>query len=211
MSTTIERTSGGCDKDEGQETSSLEQLRLRRLAHLSQQEAQDIESPGSRDPHENEEMIRLKKLLEKTVVFEICDEKHKSPQMILEAISPLMKILINVREHPGDAKYRKLRYHNPIIHRHIIGTAAEKVLRIVGWTTLVENYERHLLFDHGEDTKEWSLLCMAIERLEKIQEKEAQREGAGGDAKVAEQKRLEKVLQDLREDEKERHARFRYE
>ncbi|KAI8105152.1 hypothetical protein M9435_000322 [Picochlorum sp. BPE23] len=210
MSSHIARSSSrDCDTNEGQETSSLEQLRLKRLAHLNQQETQ--ESPSSREPSENEEIVRLKKMLEKIVVFDICDEKHKSPQMILEAISPLMKILINVRDHPHEAKYRKLRYNNSIVHKYIIGTAAEKVMRIVGWTTIVENHERYLSFNHGEDTKEWSLLCMAIERLEKIQEKEAQREGAGGDAKVAEQKRLEKVLQDLREDEKERHARFRYE
>ncbi|WPT15233.1 hypothetical protein PSENEW3_00003174 [Picochlorum sp. SENEW3] len=210
MSSHMERSSSrDCDTNEEQETSSLEQLRLKRLAHLNQQETQ--ESPSSREPSENEEIVRLKKMLEKIVVFDICDEKHKSPQMILEAISPLKKILINVRDHPREAKYRKLRYNNSIVHKCIIGTAAEKVMRIVGWTTIVENHERYLSFNHGEDTKEWSLLCMAIERLEKIQEKEAQREGAGGDAKVAEQKRLEKVLQDLREDEKERHARFRYE
>eukprot|EP00204_Picochlorum_oklahomense_P004156 CAMPEP_0118801866 /NCGR_PEP_ID=MMETSP1161-20130426/3262_1 /TAXON_ID=249345 /ORGANISM="Picochlorum oklahomensis, Strain CCMP2329" /LENGTH=210 /DNA_ID=CAMNT_0006729845 /DNA_START=15 /DNA_END=647 /DNA_ORIENTATION=- len=210
MSSHMERSSSrDCDTNEEQETSSLEQLRLKRLAHLNQQETQ--ESPSSREPSENEEIVRLKKMLEKIVVFDICDEKHKSPQMILEAISPLMKILINVRDYPREAKYRKLRYNNSIVHKYIIGTAAEKVMRIVGWTTIVENHERYLSFNHGEDTKEWSLLCMAIERLEKIQEKEAQREGAGGDAKVAEQKRLEKVLQDLREDEKERHARFRYE
>lgn len=72
----------------GTRTKDRKRLLLKRLAYLSQQETQDTDSPGSRDPSENEEIVRLKKMLEKIVVFDICDEKHESPQTILEAISP---------------------------------------------------------------------------------------------------------------------------
>ena len=170
---------------------------------------EQVEQPRETNDHGQDLAVR-KKELEKVVVFGICDEKHNSPSMILENIKPLIKILLNVKDNPEEPKYRKLRYNNPFVQKRILDTPSEKLLRLVGWTTIVEDFEKHLVYNHQPKSIEWELLGLVIEKLENVQERENSRMYQSSQLKANVNLQKETILSHIRQDEEERHARFRY-
>lgn len=182
-----------------------EDLRALRLKKLEQQQPQDVvvKKDGNN--------TQILKELERILVFDICDEKHNSPQALLSnSIRPLLKVLSNVRNHPSEDKYRKLRYNNSFVRKHIIDTPCEKLLRLVGWTSKTEQCEKFLIFTHSEGSNEWNMAGVAIEKLESIEKKEAGRIDTVHQRKEEKKELLENTRRNIQQDEEERHARFQY-
>lgn len=190
--------------------SPKEDLRALRLKKLEQQQpsTQDIETKDGTLLAKNTQIL---KELERILVFEICDEKHNSPQALLSnSIKPLIKILSNIRDHPLDEKYRKLKYNNPFVRKNIIDTPCERLLRLVGWTSRTEQCEKFLVFTHQRGSTEWDMACVAIEKLEHIEKKEIGRIDTLHQRKEEKKELLENTRRNIRQDEEERHCRFQY-
>lgn len=187
----------------------LRALRLKKLDELEQQHrSPSLSDELDKNKIENKQAM---KEMEKILVFDICDEKHNSPQALLSnSIRPLMKILSNIREHPSEDKYRKLRYNNTFVQKSIVGTPSEKLLRLIGWTSATENFEKVLIFKHQQGSKEWDLVCAAIEKLKVIEKKEIERIDSVGQKHEQRKQLLENARLHIRQDEDERHARFQY-
>lgn len=186
-----------------------EDVRALRLKRLEQQRPSPNDGPGKEsDSLKNSNIL---KDLERILVFDICDEKHNSPQALLDhSIRPLIKILSNIRDHPSEDKYRKLRYNNQFVRKSIIDTPNERLLRLVGWSSDTQNFEKFLIFTHQEGSREWAILCIAIERLEAIEKKEAGRIGTLHQRQEEKKELLENTRKNIRQDEEERHSRFQY-
>lgn len=189
-----------------------EDLRALRLKKL--QERTPVSPPDGvvvKDKEVKATTMRLLKDLERILIFDICDEKHNSPQALLSnSIRPLIKILSNIREHPLEEKYRKLRYNNSFVSKSIIGSPSEKLLRLVGWTSATENFEKVLIYKHQKGSIEWDVACIAIDRLEDIEKKEASRIGTLHRRQEEKKHLLENTRMHIKQDEEERHSRFQY-
>ncbi len=187
----------------------LRALRLKRLEQQQQSSPQDTQiNDRTLLAKKNTQIL---KELERILVFEICDEKHNSPQALLSnAVKPLIKILSNIRDHPSDEKYRKLKYNNPFVRKNIIDTPCERLLRLVGWSSRTEQYEKFLVFTHPQGSVEWDVACVAIEKLEAIEKKEIGRADTLHHKKEEKKELLENTRRNILQDEEERHSRFQY-
>ena len=189
-----------------------EELRMARLARLESKER--LEKGGDGQPERKLTTLKREdiKEMERILVLEWCDERHNSAATLVGRAQRLTKILSKALLADGDDKFRKLRYNNPVVQREILACPpTEKLLRAVGWTSLVEANERYLVFNHGKDSREAQLSERLIKRLSEVQKKEQMRADLKDQQKIMEQKRLERarlLLDDDHIDRKERQQRM---
>ncbi len=123
----------------------------------------------------------------------------------------LVKIISNATR-GDDERFKRLKYNNVVVQREILACPpSEKLLRAVGWTSLVEKNERYLVWSHEPESKEAQLASRLIERLKEIEEKEQQRADLKEKQKLEEQRRLERariMLDDDHEARREKQARM---
>lgn len=188
-----------------------EDLRMARLARLAQLESKE-QSKDSNDgagPDQETSLGREDiKEMERILVLEWCDERHNSAATLVGRAQRLTKILSNALS--GEAKYRRLRYNNPVVQREILACQpTEKLLRAVGWASRVETNERFLVFNHAPDSKEAHLSARLIERLSEVQKKEQLRADQREQRKAEEQERLERARLLLDDDHLKRQEKQR--
>jgi len=146
-----------------------------------------------------------------TLHVAVPDERHNSATTLVARAQRLVKIISNATS-GDDERFKRLKYNNVVVQREILACPpSEKLLRAVGWTSLVEKNERYLVWSHEPESKEAQLASRLIERLKEIEEKEQQRADLKEKQKLEEQRRLERarnMLDDDHEARREKQARM---
>ena len=146
-----------------------------------------------------------------TLHVAVPDERHNSATTLVARAQRLVKIISNATR-GDDERFKRLKYNNVVVQREILACPpSEKLLRAVGWTSLVEKNERYLVWSHEPESKEAQLASRLIERLKEIEEKEQQRADLKEKQKLEEQRRLERariMLDDDHEARREKQARM---
>lgn len=194
-----------------------EELRKARLARLAGVPCQSGEIGGPADdtakPSSSSTELKREdiKEIERILILEWCDERHNSATTLVSRAKRLVQIISNAATGDED-RFRRLRYNNPVVQKEILACPpSEKLLRAIGWISLVEGGQRFLVWKHEAGSKEAQLAERLIERLKDIQEKEQLRVDLKEKEKADTQARLQRartMLDDDHEARKEKHARI---
>lgn len=126
------------------------------------------------------------------ITLQLNDDKHRKLEQILDTTRFLQRICNNLREHPAEPKFRKvrvaatnpstsmqladmqqhplqIRITNPTFVRHVRDApGGEEYMRAAGWKPAVMEHEKHFVFEHQPGGLEWRILEEACAELDKL-------------------------------------------
>lgn len=153
-----------------------------------------------------------KKRLLHVANWSIMDEKHRKLEQIRDSVDFLRRICGNVRDHPEQVKYRKIRVGNKAFSVHVRDApGGEEYMHEAGWQIKVADHERVWVFEGQPGSTEWLILeeaCAELDKLWILVNQKLQR--LQSDNKAEQRQVLEAVRRQIEEDKAERHAQFRY-
>lgn len=79
---------------------------------------QGAPSPRANFDENSEKIAAARKVLLRVVNWDLNDDKHRKLEQIKDTVEYLMKILGNVRDHPTEEKYRRVRSH--VLLQHLL-------------------------------------------------------------------------------------------
>ncbi|DBA71683.1 TPA: hypothetical protein ACH3X2_001133 [Trebouxia sp. C0005] len=162
------------------------------------------------DPEVKERSDKIGKILHS----QIMDFRLHSPVKLAICVSRLLQMFDNILQHPGSAKFRKVRANNANFKKHVLDAAKqiEDLLLAAGWHT-VENMEKHWVFEAAQGTLTWKYLQITQRELQSaqglIQDKANRHAKELEERKTGPQQQRELLLKQLEEDKASRKDKFR--
>ncbi|KAL4451902.1 hypothetical protein ABPG75_007564 [Micractinium tetrahymenae] len=151
-----------------------------------------------------------RKAMIKVVNWQLNDYKHRKLEQILDTTQYLQKICGNVRDHPEEPKYRKIRITNNTFQRHVRDApGGEEFMHTAGWGVKVIDYEKYFLFEHQPGGLEWRVLeeaCAELAKLQALVDGKIKR--GQGDKKAQQEAMRLQVKAAIEEDKAQREVMF---
>ncbi|DBA84096.1 TPA: hypothetical protein ACH3X1_006574 [Trebouxia sp. C0004] len=134
---------------------------------MSKGEAELTLAALAEDPEVKDRSDKIGKILHS----QIMDFRLNSPDKLAICVSRLLQMFDNILQHPDSAKFRKVRANNANFKKHILDGAKqiEEFLLSAGWHTMVENMEKHWVFEAVQGTLTWRYLQIAQRKLQSAQ------------------------------------------
>ncbi|DBB02375.1 TPA: hypothetical protein ACH3X3_011377 [Trebouxia sp. C0006] len=119
------------------------------------------------DPEVKERSDKIGKILHS----QIMDFRLNSPDKLAICVSRLLQMFNNILQHPDSAKFRKVRANNANFKKHVLDAAKqiEDLLLAAGWHTMVENMEKHWVFEAAQGSLTWKYLQITQRELQSAQ------------------------------------------
>lgn len=119
---------------------------------------------------EDRQFAEAKKRINHVVNWELNDDKHLKLDQIQTTVIALKQIMNNVREHPEDGKFRRIRIANKTFGRNVRDApGGEDYMIACGWKAAVVNMERYFVFDgQPGDSLTWKIFEEGCKELDKL-------------------------------------------